>query len=88
MLLYIRFQMSRPRLPVIGGIANPAGEEDEFVGINRGEDTVFGIAADHAEAVDEHADEEIGLAERFAVLPRDNATIDEGSQRLHGIGGA
>lgn len=80
--------MSGPRLPVIRRVTNSAGEENEFVGIDGGEDAVFGVAADHAEAVDEHADEEVGLAERFAVLPRDDATIDEGSQRLHRVGGA
>ncbi len=80
--------MSCPRLPIVGGIAHAAGEEDEFVGIDRWKDTIFGIAADHAESVDEHPDEEIGLTESFTVLPRHNATIDEGSQRLHGVGGA
>jgi hypothetical protein len=80
--------MSGPRLPVIGGIAYSAGKKDEFVGINRGEDAIFGIAADHAETVDEHADEEVGLAESLAVLPRDNATIYQSGERLHGIGSA
>lgn len=84
-LLHIRFQMSCPRLPIVGGITHTAGEEDEFVGINRWEDTIFGIATDHPESIDEHSDEEIGLTEGLAVLPRHNAAIDESSQRLHGV---
>ena len=86
MLLYIRVQMSCPCLPVVGGIAHAASEEDEFVGIDRWEDTIFGIAADHAKTVDKHPDEEIGLAERVAVLPCDKTTIDESSKPLHGVG--
>ena len=88
MLSDIRLQMARAGLPVIGGIAYAAGEEDEFVGVGWWKDSIFGVATDHAQAVDEHADKEVGLAERLAVLPRDKATVDEGRQRLHGVGGA
>ena len=82
----IRLEVAGAGLPVVGGVAHTAGEEDEFVGIDKWENTIFGIAADHAETVDEHPDEEIGLAEGVAVLPRDKTTIDESSQRLHGVG--
>lgn len=83
----ISLEMPRSRLPVVGRISDAAGEEDEFVGIDRGKDTILGIAANHAETVDEHPDEEIGLAERLAVLSRDKTTVDESRQRLHGVGG-
>ena len=88
MLYDIRLEVARAGLPVVGGITHAAGEEDEFVGIDRWENTIFGIAADHAKTVDEHPDEEIGLAESVAVLFRHKTTIDESRQRLHGVGGA
>ena len=87
-LLDICLQMSCPRLPIVGGIAHSAGEEDKFVRIDRREDAVFGIATNHAETIDKHPDEEIGFAENLAVLPRNHATLNQGSERLHGVGGA
>ena len=88
MFLYIRLQMPRPRLPVVGRVADAAAKKDKLVGIGRRKDQVLGMAAHHAETVDEHPDEQVGLAEVLAVLPRDNTAVDETRQRLHGVGRA
>ena len=80
MLFDVREQVFCPGLPIFGLIADPAGEEDEFVGVRRRENEVLRVAAHHAEAVDEHADEEVGLAEILTGRARDQARVDQGGQ--------
>lgn len=58
----IGLKMSGAGLPVVRRIADTAGEEDKLVGIDRWKNAVFGIATDHPETVDQHADEKVGLA--------------------------
>ncbi len=70
-------------LPVVGGVADAAGEEDEFFGVGWGEHEVFGVAADHAESVDQHADEEIGLPEMVTVHSGHDPVFDQCGERLH-----
>ena len=72
--------MSRPGLPIFGLIADPAGEEDEFVRLRWREHEVLRVASHHAEAVDEHADEEVGLAEIFTGRAGDEACLNEGGK--------
>ncbi|ULA65607.1 MAG: hypothetical protein LZF86_230008 [Nitrospira sp.] len=60
-LFDIGLQMSGACLPVIGGVADAAGEEDEFFGVGGREDEIFCVAAHHAQTVDQHSDKEIGL---------------------------
>ena len=88
MLLNICLQMPRPCLPVVGGVADAAGEEDEFIGISRREHSILGVASDHPESVDELPDKEIGLAQILPVLPRHDLALDKPSQCLHRAGRA
>ena len=62
-------------LPVVGRVSDAARQEDELVGLDRRKDAVFGVTTDHAKAVDEHPDEEIGLTQRLAILSGHDATI-------------
>ena len=41
-LLDIRLEMPRAGFPIVGCIADAAGQEDEFVGIHRWENPIFG----------------------------------------------
>ena len=75
MLDDIGLQMTGARLPVVGGVPDPAGQEDKFVRIDRWKDAILGVTTDHAKAVDEHPDEEIGLTQRLAILSGHDATI-------------
>ena len=75
MLGDIGLQVAGAGLPVVGRVPNAAGQEDKFVRIDRRKDTILGVATDHPEAVDEHPDKEIGLAQSLAILSGHDATI-------------
>ena len=85
-LVDIRLKMAGAGLPVVGGVSHAAGEEDKFVGIDRWEDAILGVAPDHAETVDEHPDEEVGLTQIFPIWSLHEPAFDESRQGLHGVG--
>ena len=78
--------MPRSGLPIVGGVADAAGEKDEIIGVRCREHEILGIATHHAQSVDQHPNEEVGFAQLFAVLPGYNSTPDKPCQRLHAIG--
>ena len=87
-LLYIRLQMPRPRLPVVRRISDAARQEDEFVRIRGREDQIFSVSPHHPQPVDQHPKKQVGFSEILTVLPADNPVFDQPRQRLHGIGRA
>jgi hypothetical protein len=78
MLFDVREEVFGSGLPIFCLVAYPAGEEDEFIGVGRRDDEVFGVAAHHAQAIDEHADEEIGFAQVLAGGAGDEPYVDQG----------
>jgi len=63
MLLYIRLQMPRSRLPIIGRVADTARQKDELVRIWRWKHEILGMTPHHAKPIDQHPDKEIGLSQ-------------------------
>ena len=80
MLFDVREEVFGSGLPIFCLVADPAGEEDEFVGVRRRENEVLRVAAHHTQAVDQHADEEVRLAEILTGRARDQARVDQGGQ--------
>lgn len=86
MLLDIRLQMPRSCLPIICCIAHSTGKEDEFVGIRRRQDEVFGVASHHAEPIDQHAKEEVRSAQVLSGRAGDEAGVGEGGKGSERVG--
>ena len=80
-LFDVRQQVFRPGLPVFCLISDAAGEEDEFVGVRRRQNEILGVAAHHAQAVDQHADEEVGFTQILTGCTWNQVRVDQGGQR-------
>lgn len=87
MLRDVGLKVAGTGLPVVGRVSDAARQEDELVGLDRRKDTVFGVATDHPQAINQHSDKEIRLSHNLTVLSCYQSTIDESRQGLHGVGG-